>query len=77
MKKVFCYIDVYLFDDFCFEDVVLYVYFSFYYFSKLFKKYQGIGFNVWVNCQRMVSVRELFCYSDWSIVSIVCNLGFL
>lgn len=77
MKKVLCYIDVYFFDELCLEDVVVYVYFSLYYFSKLFKKYQGIGFNVWVNQQWMVSVKELLCYSDWSIVSIVWNLGFL
>ncbi|MGU7642267.1 PocR ligand-binding domain-containing protein [Klebsiella pneumoniae] len=47
-----------------------------YYFSKLFKKYQGIGFNAWVNQQRMASAKELLCHSDWSIASIARNLGF-
>ncbi len=46
------------------------------YFSKLFKKYHGIGFNAWVNQQRMASARELLCHSDWSIASIARNLGF-
>uniref|UniRef100_UPI00046ECB08 helix-turn-helix transcriptional regulator n=1 Tax=Klebsiella sp. 10982 TaxID=1196034 RepID=UPI00046ECB08 len=47
-----------------------------YYFSKLFKKYQGIGFNAWINQQRMASAKELLCHSDWSIASIARNLGF-
>ncbi|NJG07079.1 PocR ligand-binding domain-containing protein [Salmonella enterica] len=63
-------------DDLRLEDVASHVYLSPYYFSKLFKKYQGIGFNAWVNRQRMVSARELLCHSDWSIASIARNLGF-
>ena len=58
------------------EDVAAHVYHSPYYFSKLFKKYQGIGFNAWVNQQRMASAKELLCHSDWSIASIARNLGF-
>ncbi len=59
-----------------FCDVPAHVYLSPYYFSKLFKKYQGIGFNAWVNQQRMASAKELLCHSDWSIASIARNLGF-
>lgn len=76
MKKALRYIDAHLSDDLRLEDVASHVYLSPYYFSKLFKKYQGIGFNAWVNHQRMVSARELLCHSDWSIASIARNLGF-
>ncbi|EBS6452583.1 AraC family transcriptional regulator [Salmonella enterica subsp. enterica serovar Offa] len=76
MKKALRYIDAHLSDDLRLEDVASHVYLSPYYFSKLFKKYQGIGFNAWVNRQRMVSARELLCHSDWSIASIARNLGF-
>lgn len=76
MKKALRDIDAHLSDDLRLEDVASHVYLSPYYFSKLFKKYQGIGFNAWVNRQRMVSARELLCHSDWSIASIARNLGF-
>lgn len=76
MKKALRYIDAHLSDDLRLEDVASHVYLSPYYFSKLFKKYQGIGFNAWVNQQRMASARELLCHSDWSIASIARNLGF-
>ena len=76
MKKALRYIDAHLSDDLRLEDVASHVYLSPYYFSKLFKKYHGIGFNAWVNQQRMASARELLCHSDWSIASIARNLGF-
>lgn len=76
MKKALRYIDAHLSDELRLEDVAAHVYLSPYYFSKLFKKYQGIGFNAWVNRQRMASAREMLCHSDWSIASIARNLGF-
>lgn len=76
MKKALRYIDAHLSDELRLEDVASHVYLSPYYFSKLFKKYQGIGFNAWVNQQRMASARELLCHSNWSIASIARNLGF-
>ncbi|AIX70944.1 PocR ligand-binding domain-containing protein [Klebsiella pneumoniae] len=76
MKKALRYIDAHLSDELRLEDVATHVYLSPYYFSKLFKKYQGIGFNAWVNQQRMASAKELLCHSDWSIASIARNLGF-
>ncbi|HDK5512325.1 PocR ligand-binding domain-containing protein, partial [Klebsiella pneumoniae] len=69
MKKALRYIDAHLSDELRLEDVAAHVYLSPYYFSKLFKKYQGIGFNAWVNQQRMASAKELLCHSDWSIAS--------
>lgn len=47
MKKVLRYIDTHLSEELRLEDVASKVYLSPYYFSKLFKKYQGIGFNAW------------------------------
>lgn len=47
MKKALRYIDAHLSDELRLEDVAAHVYLSPYYFSKLFKKYQGIGFNAW------------------------------
>lgn len=76
MKKALRYIDMHLSEELRLEEVAAKVYLSPYYFSKLFKKYQGIGFNAWVNQQRMVNAREMLQHSDWSIASIAKNLGF-
>ncbi|HEB0975849.1 TPA: AraC family transcriptional regulator, partial [Yersinia enterocolitica] len=76
MKKALRYIDTHLSEELRLEEVAAKVYLSPYYFSKLFKKYQGIGFNAWVNQQRMANAREMLQHSDWSIASIAKNLGF-
>lgn len=76
MKKVLRYIDSHYSEDLRLEDVAAMVYLSPYYFSKLFKKYQGIGFNAYVNQQRMDSARQMLEQSDWSIAVIARNLGF-
>lgn len=76
MKKALRYIDTHLSEELRLEEVAGKVYLSPYYFSKLFKKYQGIGFNAWVNQQRMANAREMLQHSDWSIASIAKNLGF-
>lgn len=76
MKKALRYIDTHLSEELRLEEVAAKVYLSPYYFSKLFKKYQGIGFNAWVNQRRMVNAREMLQHSDWSIASIAKNLGF-
>lgn len=76
MKKALRYIDTHLSEELRLEEVAGKVYLSPYYFSKLFKKYQGIGFNAWVNQQRMANSREMLQHSDWSIASIAKNLGF-
>lgn len=76
MKKALRYIDAHLSEELRLEEVAAKVYLSPYYFSKLFKKYQGVGFNVWVNQQRMANAKEMLQHSDWSIASIAKNLGF-
>ncbi|KYI90911.1 hypothetical protein AIZ12_25420, partial [Salmonella enterica subsp. enterica serovar Typhimurium] len=69
MIKALRYIDALLSDDLRLEDVASHVFLSPYYFSKLFKKYQGIGFIACVNRQRLVCARELLSHCDWSIAS--------
>lgn len=75
MKKALRYVNTHLFDEPHLEDVVTHVYLSPYYFDKLFKKHQGIGFDTWVNQQRMVGVKKLLYHGDWSIASITRDLG--
>ncbi|TKI08042.1 transcriptional regulator PocR [Martelella alba] len=76
MKKALRYIEGHYTEDLRLEDVAALVYLSPYYFSKLFKKYQGIGFNAYVNQLRMESARQMLEQSDWPIATIARNLGF-
>jgi|SRR5471030_1486441 len=76
MKKALRYIDSHYAEDLRLEDLAAMVYLSPYYFSKLFKKYQGVGFNAYVNQRRMQSALQMLEQSDWSIAVIARNLGF-
>ncbi len=76
IKKALRYIDTHFSEDLRLEDVAAHVYLSPYYFSKLFKKYQGIGFNAYLNQQRMINAKQMLQHSDWSIASIAKNLGY-
>ena len=76
IKKALRYIDTHFSEDLRLEDVAAHIYLSPYYFSKLFKKQLGIGFNAYVTQQRMNNAKQMLQYSDWSIASIAKNLGF-
>lgn len=76
IKKALRYIDSHFSEDLRLEDVAAHVYLSPYYFSKLFKKQLGIGFNAYVTQQRMNNAKQMLEHSDWSIASIAKNLGF-
>lgn len=76
IKKALRYIDSHFADELRLEDVAAHVYLSPYYFSKLFKKQLGIGFNAYVTQQRMNNAKQMLQHSDWSIASIAKNLGF-
>jgi len=76
IKKALRYIDTHFSEDLRLEDVAAHVYLSPYYFSKLFKKQLGIGFNAYVTQQRMMNAKQMLEHSDWSIASIAKNLGF-
>lgn len=76
IKKALRYIDTHFSDKLRLEDVAMHVYLSPYYFSKLFKKQLGIGFNAYVTQQRMHNAKQMLQNSDWSIACIAKNLGF-
>lgn len=76
IKKALRYIDSHFSEELHLEDVAAHVYLSPYYFSKLFKKQLGMGFNSYVTQQRMNNARQMLQYSDWSIASIAKNIGF-
>ncbi|SDH20474.1 Ligand-binding sensor domain-containing protein [Vibrio xiamenensis] len=76
IKKALRYIDNHFCDDIKLEDVASHVYLSPYYFSKLFKKQQGIGFNAYLNKHRMMHAQKMLTNSDLPIAIIAKNLGF-
>lgn len=76
IKKALRYIDTHFSEDLKLEEVAAHVYLSPYYFSKLFKKNQGIGFNTYLNRQRMSNARQMLQHSDWSIANIARQVGF-
>ncbi|MDG3085150.1 PocR ligand-binding domain-containing protein [Vibrio hannami] len=76
IKKALRYIEAHFFEDVGLEEVADHVYLSPHYFSKLFKKEMKIGFNAYVNQQRMIGAKKMLQYSDWSISRIAHNLGF-
>ncbi len=76
IKKALRYIDNHFCDDLKLEDVAAHVYLSPYYFSKLFKKQQGIGFNAYLNKHRMLHAQKMLTNSDLPIAIIAKNLGF-
>ncbi len=76
IKKAVRYIETHYFEDIRLEDVADHVYLSPHYFSKLFKKEMGVGFNSYVNKQRLMGAKKMLQYSDWSISRIAHNLGY-
>ncbi|WP_432452383.1 MULTISPECIES: PocR ligand-binding domain-containing protein [unclassified Agarivorans] len=76
IKKAVRYIEAHYFEDISLEDIADYVYLSPHYFSKLFKKEMGVGFNSYVNQQRLIGAKKMLQYSDWSISRIAHNLGY-
>nr|WP_318384983.1 PocR ligand-binding domain-containing protein [uncultured Enterobacter sp.] len=76
MNKTLRYIDEHLFEGLTLEKVAAHVYLSPYYFSRLFRKHQGVGFNAWVNEKKMQRARDLLHSSDWSIDCIARRLHF-
>ncbi|MDB1125248.1 PocR ligand-binding domain-containing protein [Vibrio algarum] len=76
IKKAVKYIESHYFEDIRLEDVADHVFLSTHYFSKLFKKEIGVGFNTYVNQQRLQGAKKMLQYSDWSISRIAHNLGY-
>ncbi|MEI6858754.1 MAG: PocR ligand-binding domain-containing protein [Shewanella sp.] len=76
IKKAIRYIELHYFEDIKLEEVADHVYLSPHYFSKLFKKEMDVGFNHYVNLQRLHGAKKMLKYSDWSISRIARNLGY-
>lgn len=76
MKKAIKYINCHLTNNLSLDDVADHVNLSPCYFSKLFKKQQGIGFNLYVNQQRMKQAKLLLDMPELSIATVAKNLGF-
>ncbi|WP_394154279.1 PocR ligand-binding domain-containing protein [Vibrio maritimus] len=76
IHKAIRYIERHYFEDLKLEDVAEYVYLSPHYFSKLFKKEVGVGFNHYLNSQRLIGAKKMLQYSDWPVSRIASNLGY-
>ncbi|MDV7103688.1 PocR ligand-binding domain-containing protein [Vibrio sp. TH_r3] len=76
IKKAVRYIETHYFEEIRLEEVADHVFLSPHYFSKLFKKEIGVGFNHYVNQQRLQGAKKMLQYSDWSISRIAHNLGY-
>ncbi|WP_413282725.1 PocR ligand-binding domain-containing protein [Vibrio sp. MA40-2] len=76
IKKVVRYIEAHYFEDITLVDAADHVFLSPHYLSKLFKKEIGIGFNQYINQQRLQGAKKMLQYSDWSIARIAHNLGY-
>jgi ligand-binding sensor protein/AraC-like DNA-binding protein len=76
IMKAMKYIEGHYFENISLDEVADHVYLSSHYFSKLFKKEVGVGFNNYVNQQRLLSAKKMLESSDWSISRISYNLGY-
>ncbi len=72
VEKALRYIDAHLSDDSSWR-MSSHVYLSPYYFSKPFKKYQGIDLMRGEPPEKWLAPENCFCHSDWSIASIARN----
>jgi|GEM_PF-6392371 len=76
IKRAIKYINDHLINTPSLEDVAKHVDLSQCYFSKLFKQQQGVGFNLYVNQQRMKQAKLLLDMPELSIATVAKNLGF-
>lgn len=70
------YIDEHLYDELTLESVAAHVCLSANYFSRFFKKRQGVNFKTWVNQKKMQRASELLCDPSHSIDSIARKLRY-
>ncbi len=76
IKKALRFIEHHFSDDIKLEDVASHIYLSPYYFSKLFKKHIGIGFNAYLNNCRIMHAKKMLQSSGIPVATIAKNLGF-
>ena len=70
------YIDDHLYDELSLESVAAHVCLSANYFSRFFKKRQGVNFKRWVMQRKMQRAGELLVDPDYSIDSVARKLQF-
>lgn len=76
IKKALRFIEHHFSEDVKLEDVASHVYLSPYYFSKLFKKHLGVGFNAYLNNYRIMHAKKMLKNSGIPVAAIAKNLGF-
>lgn len=70
------YIDANLYSELTLDSVAAHVCLSANYFSRFFKKWQGINFKTWVNQRKMQRAGELLCNTDQTIDHIARKLQY-
>ncbi|WP_258328605.1 PocR ligand-binding domain-containing protein [Citrobacter farmeri] len=70
------YIDEHLYEELTLESVAAHVCLSANYFSRFFKKRQGVNFKTWVSQKKMQRASELLCDPTNSIDSIARKLQY-
>ncbi|WEJ90049.1 MAG: AraC family transcriptional regulator [Klebsiella huaxiensis] len=76
MASALRYIDEHLYDELSLESVAAHVCLSANYFSRFFKKQQGVNFKVWVSQKRMQRAGELLGDPAYSIDGVARKLQY-
>lgn len=76
IERAITFINANLKGDLSLNNVSYFVDLSPYHFSRKFKVYQGVGFNAYVNKQRISEAKSLLASSTLSIESVSKNSGF-
>src|SRR5476649_2689099 len=76
IEKIVNYINKNFSDNLSLEQMADMANLSQFYFSRLFKRLLGVGFNSYLNNKRMNEARYLLEKTEWSIDKIAKNVGF-
>ncbi len=76
IEKIVNYINKNFSDNLSLEQMATMANLSQFYFSRLFKRLLGVGFNSYLNNKRMEEARYLLERTEWSIEKIARNVGF-
>ena len=76
IEKIVNYINQNFSDNLNLEQMANMANLSQFYFSRLFKRLLGVGFNSYLNNKRMNEARYLLEKTEWSIDKIARNVGF-
>lgn len=76
IEKIVNYINENFSDNLSLEQMANMANLSQFYFSRLFKRLLGVGFNSYLNNKRMEEARNLLERTEWSIDKIARNVGY-